>query len=83
VRWIPFQISPRRIWSTLSKQLEVNRGEVGDGTRRRLSGVRGPRTSRPFGDLLPSKASVEKERRRVFGTFLSSSPASTYRRTGV
>ena len=56
---IPFQISPRRIWSTSLKQLEVNRGDDGDGARRRLSGVRGPKTSRPLGDLLPSKVNGE------------------------
>jgi hypothetical protein len=68
VRSIPFRISSRRIRSTLLKQLEDHQGDAGDGARRRLSGVRGPMTSCPLGDLLPSKASVEKERRRAFGT---------------
>jgi hypothetical protein len=83
VRSIPFRISSRRIRSTLLKQLEDHQGDAGDGARRRLSGVRGPTTSRPLGDLLPSKASVEKERRRAFGTSLSSSSTSIYRRTGL
>jgi hypothetical protein len=65
------------------KQLESFQGDAGDGARRRLSGVRGPTTSRTLGDLLPSKASVEKERRRAIGKFLSSSSTSIYRRTGL
>jgi hypothetical protein len=46
-------------------------GGVADGVGWRLSGVRGPTTSRPQEDIFQSKACVEMQRRRAIGTSCS------------
>jgi hypothetical protein len=46
-------------------------GGVADGVGWRLSGVRGPTTSRPQEDIFQSKACVEMQRRRAISTSCS------------
>jgi hypothetical protein len=65
------------------KLLMVEEGDVADKLGWRLSGVRGPMTSRPLGDIFRSKAKGKMQRRRAINTFYSSPATSSFRGTSL